>query len=169
MVPGDYINWEGVLAFNTDDSNALYSLNRLNDVRLKTYKDSRTYSPVMITDQGHIQGAVMWADIPAEVKQQEETVTQPGKLGGKRLRVLSNEGDDKQLGEDTPQVVETSVTDVSVDIEDNDNDEEQEAVDVGDALVDGADPYVDDEEGVQADGAETDETVVIHWNSLRIL
>ena len=64
MVPGDYINWEGALAFNTDDSNSLNSLNRLNNVRLKTYKDGRTYSPIMVTDEGLIQGAVMWADIP---------------------------------------------------------------------------------------------------------
>ena len=47
------------------------------------------------------------------------------KQGGKRLRVLSNESDDKQLGQDTPQEVETPVTyvtAVSVDVEGNTND-----------------------------------------------
>ena len=91
MVPGDYINWEGALAFNTDDSNSLNSLNRLNNVRLKMYKDGRTYSPIMVTDEGHIQGAVMWADIPVGVKQQVKTETQPVKQGGTRLRVLPDE------------------------------------------------------------------------------
>ena len=79
MVPSDYINWEGALAFNTDNSNSLNSLTRLNNVRLKTYKDGRTYSPVMVTDEGHIQGAVMWADLPVGVKQQVQTETQPVK------------------------------------------------------------------------------------------
>ena len=47
MVSGDYINWKGALAFITDDSNTLDSLNRLNNVRMKMYKNDRTYSPVM--------------------------------------------------------------------------------------------------------------------------
>ena len=164
MVPGNYINWEGALAFNTDNSNSFNSLTRLNNVRLKMYQDGRTYSPVMVTDEGHIQGAVMWADIPVGVKQQVQIETQPVKQGGTRLRVLPDEADYKQVVQDTPQVVEMVVLDVTtvpVDDGDNNNGEEQEVEDVGDFLVDEADAYVDgEEEGIQEDGAETGEMVV---------
>jgi len=71
------------------------TFNRLNHVRLKKYKDNKTYLPVRIADQGHVQGAVMLEDIPMEVKQQEWTSTQLVKQGEKRLRVLSNENDDQ--------------------------------------------------------------------------
>ena len=54
MVPGEFIKWEGALAFDTDDSSSLDSLIRLNKVRVARYKDDRKYSPVMVTQDDHI-------------------------------------------------------------------------------------------------------------------
>ena len=76
---------------------------------------------------------------------------------------MPDEADHKQVVQDTPQVVETVVLDVTtvpVDDGDNNNGEEQEVEDVGDVLVDEADAYDDGEEGVQRDGTETGEMVV---------
>ena len=83
MVEGQYINWEGALAFNTDDNSELELFGRLNNLRMSKYQGDRRYSPVGVTDKGDIQGAVMWADIPAEVFQQE-SVVEPEASSSKR-------------------------------------------------------------------------------------
>ena len=100
MVEGEYINWEGALAFDTDNDSALELFKHLNDMRVTKYKGDRKYSPVMLTDDGNIQGAVMWADIPKHVKLIQDITDEPEPQGGTRLRILSCETDEKQLAPD---------------------------------------------------------------------
>ena len=64
-------------------------MNQLNKVRTERYKGDRKYSPVVITDNGNVQGAVMWSDILKEVKQLGDVANEPETQGGARLRVLS--------------------------------------------------------------------------------
>ena len=164
MVPGKYINWEGALAFDTDYSSSLESLNKLNNIRVHRYKHDRKYSPVMITEDGHIQGAVMWADIPSEVKQQGEQTTQPVQQGGTRLRVLSNESDNDTVVQKKPEVIETVTDEVNTaltDIEESDRVEKEDDGGDGDVLAEEVDTYDDVEaEGEQGDGTVTSVTVV---------
>ena len=146
MVPGEFIKWEGALAFDTDDSSSLDSLIRLSKVRVARYKDDRKYSPVMVTQDGHIQGAVMWADIPCEVKRQNEEPTRLMQQGGTRLRVLPREGDNNLAAQETLQVVEPVTADMTTVAADSAELDRVEAIDVGndgDILVVGADSYDD--------------------------
>ena len=100
MVEGEYINWEGALAFDTDNEKALKFFRQLNNIRAKRYKGDRKYSPVIITDVGDIQGAVMSSDIPKEVKQLGDVTEEPETQGGARLRVLSCETEASQVAPD---------------------------------------------------------------------
>ena len=112
MVEGKYINWEGALAFDTDGSKSLELLNQLNSIRVEKYRGDRKYSPVVLTGEGHIQGAVMWSDIPNEVRQLGDSQGEPEKQGGARLRVMSCERETNQVAQETetseivPQMVD---------------------------------------------------------------
>jgi len=63
MVPGAYIHWEGALALNTDDKKELNMFNRLNKIKMGKYDKETSYIPVMVDDEGRIQGVVMLANI----------------------------------------------------------------------------------------------------------
>ena len=113
MVEGQYINWEGALVFDTDDDKALKLFGRLNRIRTNNYMGDRKYSPVVVKGTGHIQGAVMWADIPKEVIQQENVSDIPVAQGGTRLRVLTCEPDGTQVVPSRNPSVTTPVLAVS--------------------------------------------------------
>ena len=68
MVEGEYINWEGALAFDIDSDKSLELFGKLNRIRTERYKGDRKYSSVTVTDNGHVQGAIMWLDIRNHVK-----------------------------------------------------------------------------------------------------
>ena len=107
MVEGEYINWEGALAFDTDSEDSLELFGKLNRIRAEKYKENRLYSPVTVTDSGHLQGAIMWSDLPSHERQLKGVIQEPEIQGGSRLRVLSCETVNKQL---TPEADESQVT-----------------------------------------------------------
>ena len=173
MVEGQYINWKGALAFDTDDEKALELFGRLNRIRANNYKGDRKYSPVIVMGTGHIQGVVMWADIPKEVIQQENMSDIPVAQGGARLRVLTCEADGTQVIPSRNPSVTTPVLAVSqsegkeTHSEEIDGGVSQQIPDSGEdsaeetsvgskdeVLVDDDVAYVEEEEkGVQGDSA----------------
>ena len=103
MVEGEYINWEGALAFDTDSDKSLELFGKLNRIRAERYKGDRLYSPVTVTDNGHVQGAIMWSDIPSHVKQLKGVTQEPEIQGGARLQILSFETENKQIAPDNDE------------------------------------------------------------------
>ena len=85
----------------------------MNRIRANNYNGDRKYSPVVVTGTGHIQGAVIWADIPKEVIQQENVSDIPVALGGARLRVLTCEADGTHVVSSRNPSVTTPVPAVS--------------------------------------------------------
>jgi len=132
----------------------LDTFNRLNKVRIDCYKSDRRYSPVTITNQGHVLGDVMWTNIPADITTQgiadEYPISQD-----KRVRVIPVGIDESQRRRTTPQVRETQNSHTEIETQsttDDNNAEEQVAeVDGGSVLDEGRSYAVGEEEGVEAD------------------
>ena len=172
MVEGQYINWEGALAFNTDDNSELELFGRLNKLRMSKYQGDRRYSPVVVTDSGDIQGAVMWADIPAEAFQQENVSESEVAQRGARLRVRKSEAEQSETSCMIPAVHADPQSEESATQTDNivggvtqqipqsveDRAEETRVGSMAENLVVDGDSYVvEEEEGVPEDGADSSE------------
>jgi len=80
MVPGEFLGWEGALAFSLDDEKMFEILCELNKRRQERYKDnSRLYIPVTVGSDREIKGAVLVSDLLDNDERKDELKEEPTK------------------------------------------------------------------------------------------
>jgi len=142
MVPGDYIKWEGALAFSLEDDKHWEWLSKINKLRKKVHalKDRR-YIPVHVDGDGKIQGAVLVSDLPE---------------GDERLDDLAKLSEVSNNTQTTPMLEATFSDKPDRDTQQSDTDNvmaDGAEVDGGSVMVMGESSQLEKVEGEMGDGA----------------